>query len=93
LGSYLGQLGQVLAGKSETDVDPKDKRFADAGWRESSWRKKLLQAYAVTGEELRRYIDTTSLSKRDKQRAQFVGTIYIDAISPSNTLMHPAAWR
>jgi polyhydroxyalkanoate synthase len=93
LGGYAKELGRAALGKSQLQVDPKDKRFTDPAWQSSALHKRLLQAHTVTAKELGRYIDSTSLNARDKARAHLVASICVDTIAPSNTLLNPAALK
>ena len=93
LGAYAQALGKAALGRSETQHDPKDKRFLDPAWHSSAPYKRLLQAHATTGAELGRYIDSTSLNDRDKARAHLAASIFVDTIAPSNTLLNPTALK
>jgi polyhydroxyalkanoate synthase subunit PhaC len=93
MGAYAKELGRAAMGKSQAQVDPKDKRFADPAWQSSALHKRLLQAHTATGTELSRYIDATSLNARDKARAHLVASIFVDTIAPSNTLLNPTALK
>ena len=93
LGAYARELGKAVRGKSEAAIDPKDKRFADPAWQSNPLLKRVLQAHAVTAQELGRYIDATSLNARDKARAQLVASIFVDTIAPSNSLLNPTALK
>ncbi|MBV8666906.1 MAG: alpha/beta fold hydrolase [Burkholderiaceae bacterium] len=93
LGEFYRELGQAVAGMSDTAPDPKDRRFADPAWQSSPLHKRLMQAHAITGKELARYIDATGLNARDKARAHLAASIFVDTISPSNTLMNPSALK
>jgi len=90
-GSYVTEVAKVLTGKSTIEADPKDKRFVDPAWRDSKLHKGLLQTHTATATELRRFIDSTDLSPRDKARVHLVASIYIDTIAPSNALINPVA--
>jgi polyhydroxyalkanoate synthase len=91
LGRYAKALGNAARGAAGAAPDPKDRRFADPAWQSNAALRRLLQAHAATGQELARYIDATSLSARDKARAQLVASIFVDTIAPSNTLLNPTA--
>src|SRR5260221_13688600 len=43
--SFLGELGSIVAGKSELAPKPGDKRFSDSAWKESPWHSGLLLTY------------------------------------------------
>ncbi|HSV58884.1 MAG TPA: alpha/beta fold hydrolase [Variovorax sp.] len=92
-GHYALELTKVLAGKSKVEVDPKDKRFADPSWKSSKLHKGLLQSHAAMSGELKRFIDASELSPRDKARAHLVTSIYVDTVAPSNSLINPAALK
>ena len=93
LGSYAKELGRVAAGTSETQGDPKDRRFADPAWQSSPLHRRLLQAYLATGRGLNQFIDDTDLDAKDKERARFLVSLIVDGIAPSNTLLNPAALK
>jgi polyhydroxyalkanoate synthase subunit PhaC len=93
LGAYAVAISEVATGKSRLEVDPKDKRFIDPAWQGSAIHKRILQAHATTQAELSRYIEATSLSTRDKARAHLVASIFVDTISPSNSLLNPSALK
>jgi polyhydroxyalkanoate synthase len=92
--SFVGELGSIMAGKSERAPKAGDKRFADQTWKESSLHSGLLKAYLAWGEAVNGLVDKTSLSDIDKQRAHLVTDILIDAVAPTNTMLtNPAAVR
>ena len=92
-GAYALEVTKVLAGKSKLEVDPKDKRFADPTWQSSKLHKSLLQNHAAMSGELKRFIDASELSARDKARAHLVTSIYVDTVAPSNSLINPVALK
>ncbi|MGY3693574.1 polyhydroxyalkanoate synthase [Bradyrhizobium sp. USDA 3240] len=92
--SFVGELGSIVAGKSERAPKAGDKRFADPTWKESSLHSGLLKAYLAWGEAVNGLVDKTSLSDIDKQRAHLITDILIDAVAPTNTMLtNPAAVR
>jgi len=48
--SFVGELGAIVAGKSERAPKAGDKRFSDPTWKESSLHISLLKAYLAWGE-------------------------------------------
>ena len=92
-GAYAQELWRVTRGESALAPDPKDRRFADVAWQSSSLHKGLLKVYMAATQELNRFIDSSELSARDKERVRVVASIYLDAISPSNTLLNPSAMK
>ena len=92
--SFLGELGSIVAGKSERAPQAGDKRFSDATWKESALHGGMLKAYLAWGDAVSGFVDKTSLSDIDKARAHLVTEILIDAVAPTNAMLtNPAAVR
>jgi polyhydroxyalkanoate synthase len=92
--SFLGELGSIVAGKSERAPKASDRRFSDATWKESALHSGLLKAYLAWGDAVGGLVDKTSLSEIDKARAHLVTEILIDAVAPTNAMLtNPAAVR
>jgi polyhydroxyalkanoate synthase subunit PhaC len=92
--SFVGELGSILAGKSERAPKAGDRRFSDPAWKESSLHSGLLKAYLAWGEAVSTLVDKTSLSDIDKARARLVTEILVDAVAPTNSMLtNPAAIR
>jgi poly[(R)-3-hydroxyalkanoate] polymerase subunit PhaC len=92
--SFLGEVGAIVAGKSERAPKAGDKRFADAAWKESAIHSGLLKAYLAWGDAVIGLVDKSSLSDIDKARAHLVTEILIDAVAPTNAILtNPAAVR
>lgn len=92
--SFLGALGRIATGASELAPDGKDKRFADAAWKESAAYRTLAQCYLAWGGALNRFVDEAKMDKRDAERARFVISLFVDAMSPTNSLAgNPAALK
>src|ERR1700751_99539 len=92
--SFVGELGSIVAGKSERAPKAGDRRFSDPTWKESSFHSGLLKAYLAWGEAVNDLVDTTSLSDIDKARAHLITEILIDAVAPTNSMLtNPAALR
>ena len=92
--SFLGELGSIVAGKSERAPQAGDKRFSDATWKESALHGGMLKAYLAWGDAVSGFVDKTSLSDIDKARAHLVMEILIDAVAPTNAMLtNPAAMR
>jgi polyhydroxyalkanoate synthase len=92
--SFLGELGSIVAGKSERAPQAGDKRFSDATWKGSTLHSGMLKAYLAWGDAVSGFVDKTSLSDIDKARARLVTEILIDAVAPTNAMLtNPAAMR
>ena len=89
-----GELGSIVAGKSERAPKAGDRRFSDSAWRDSSWYSGLLKAYLAWGEAVNVLVDKTSLGDIDKARVHLVTDIMVDALAPTNALpTNPTAVR
>jgi polyhydroxyalkanoate synthase subunit PhaC len=92
--AFLGELGSIVAGKSERAPQAGDRRFSDATWKESALHSGMLKAYLAWGDAVSGFVDKTSLSDLDKARAHLVTEILIDAVAPTNSMLtNPAAVR
>jgi len=92
--ALVGELGRIATGASVLAPDPKDKRFADPAWKESFAYRALAQAYLAWAGALNRCVDETKMDKRDAERARFVISLLVDAMSPTNSLAgNPAALK
>src|SRR4029453_3917922 len=92
--SFLTDLGRIAAGGSELAPDAKDRRFADPAWKESAAYRALAQGYLAWGNALHRFLDDAKIDKRDAERARFVVSLVVDAMSPTNSFAgNPAALK
>jgi polyhydroxyalkanoate synthase subunit PhaC len=92
--SFLGELGEIVGGKSERAPKSGDRRFSDPTWKESSLHSGLLKAYLAWGDAVNGLVDKTNLSNIDKARAHLITEILIDAVAPTNAILtNPAAVR
>jgi polyhydroxyalkanoate synthase subunit PhaC len=92
--SFLGELGRIATGGSDLAPDAKDRRFADAAWKESVAYRALAQCYLAWGGALNRFVDEAEMDERERERARFVVSLLIDALSPTNSLAgNPAALK
>jgi polyhydroxyalkanoate synthase len=90
--SFVGELTDIVSGKSERVPGAGDKRFADPAWKTSPLHGGLLKAYLAWGEALDNFVSETSLSDADKERAHLFTMILVDALAPTNSLIaNPAA--
>src|SRR4029450_2351750 len=92
--TLLAELGRIATGASELAPDAKDRRFADPAWRESVTYRSLAQSYLAWGNAIYRFLDEAKLDKRDAERARFVVSLIVDAMSPTHSLAgNPAALK
>jgi len=91
---FAGELARIVAGSSTVAPASGDRRFADQAWSDNAAFRRLLQAYVALGSGLERCVDDAKMDKRTTERAHFVMSLYIDALSPTNFLAgNPAALR
>jgi polyhydroxyalkanoate synthase subunit PhaC len=92
--SFLGELGRIVTGGSELAPDARDKRFADPAWKESAAYRALAQCYLAWSGALNRFVDDAKMDKRDAERARFLVSLVLDAMSPTNSLVgNPTALK
>ena len=92
--SFLGELSEIIGGKSNRAPAQADKRFTDPTWTNSALHSRLLKAYLAWGAAIENFVSQTSLSEVDKRRAGLFTTILVDALAPTNSLIaNPAAMR
>jgi polyhydroxyalkanoate synthase len=92
--AFLVELGRIATGGSELAPDGKDRRFADPAWKESVPYRSLAQVYLAWGNALYRFLDEAKIDTRDAERARFVVSLVVDAMSPTNSLAgNPAALK
>jgi polyhydroxyalkanoate synthase subunit PhaC len=92
--TLLAEFGRIATGASELAPDAKDRRFADLAWRESIAYRSLAQSYLAWGNALYRFLDEAKIDKHDAERARFVVSLLVDAMSPTNSLVgNPAALK
>src|SRR5262249_11108669 len=84
--TFLAELGRIATGASELAPDAKDRRFADPAWRESVAYRSLAQSYLAWSNALHRFVDDAKIDKRDAERARFVRSLIVGAMSPTNSL-------
>jgi polyhydroxyalkanoate synthase len=90
--AFLGELGRIATGISALVPDARDKRFADQAWQDSAGYRALAQCYLAWGHALNRFVDEAKLDERCAERARFVVSLLVDALSPTNSLIgNPAA--
>jgi polyhydroxyalkanoate synthase len=92
--NFLLEMGRVLSGRSTVEPGARDKRFTDEVWKTNPFYRTLLQTYLTWQQSLMAFVNDAGLDKKDAERARFVLSLYVDAVSPTNTLLgNPAAMR
>ncbi|MFT0173011.1 alpha/beta fold hydrolase [Paraburkholderia mimosarum] len=92
--ALVRELIATLAGNAPSAPPPGDKRFADPAWQDNSLYRKTLQGYLAWRNALAGFVDRSALDAKSKDRAQFVLSLFTDALSPTNMLLgNPAALK
>ena len=90
----LVELGRIASGGSQLAPDAKDRRFADPAWKSNVAYRMLAQSYLAWGNALYGFLEKANFDKRDGERARFVVSLLVDALSPTNALAgNPAALK
>ena len=92
--ALVRDLMAVLAGSADSAPPQGDKRFTDTAWQDNALYRMALQSYVAWRSALTGFVDRSALDAKSKERAQFVLSLYTDAMSPTNTLLgNPAALK
>jgi polyhydroxyalkanoate synthase len=92
--AFAAELGRIFTGRSQVAPDAKDKRFADPAWMSSAPHRLMMQSYLAWADSLNRFVDGIDLNMRDEARAKLVTQIFIDSVSPANSLLgNPTALK
>jgi polyhydroxyalkanoate synthase subunit PhaC len=76
--------GQTMSGESASPAD-RDRRFADARWRDNPIFDLIRQIYLLAADGLMRLSDTVDgLDPETKERVRFAMQRFVEAVSPSN---------
>jgi polyhydroxyalkanoate synthase len=91
----LGEdLVKIMSGKSDLAPDPKDKRFMDPAWRFNPFFKAGAQYYLAVQKGIKDWVADLEMDALERDRANFVSQMIIDALAPTNTLIgNPTAQK
>jgi polyhydroxyalkanoate synthase len=85
---------QIVTGQSELAPDPKDKRFKDPAWTYNPFLKAGAQYYLAVQKGMKNWLADLELDAIERDRANFISQIIIDALAPTNTLIgNPTAQK
>ncbi len=91
---FSTDLVQIMTGKSELAPNPKDKRFMDPAWTFNPFFKAGAQYYMAVQKGIKNYIDDLEFDALERDRANFISQMIIDALAPTNTLIgNPTAQK
>jgi polyhydroxyalkanoate synthase len=85
---------QIMTGKSDLAPNSKDKRFMDPAWTFNPFFKAGAQYYLAVQKGIKGWIDDLELDALERDRANFISQIVIDALAPTNSLIgNPTAQK
>ncbi len=85
---------KIMTGKSDLAPDTKDKRFMDPAWQYNPFFKAGAQYYMAVQKGMRNWLEDLELDEIERDRANFISTIIIDSLAPTNSLLgNPAAQK
>lgn len=79
------ELLKVLAGASDVEIDPKDRRFRDPTWQENPFYRRLAQAYFAYCRAVSRSV-SEDLDWRNRERALLLVDVITAGVAPTNAL-------
>jgi polyhydroxyalkanoate synthase len=92
-GGLAKDLGKVVAGSSDIEPSPKDKRFTDPAWKGNGLMRRAMQAHIAAARTAMGLLEDADLDWRDDERLRFTMTNLVDALAPSNTPLNPLLWK
>jgi polyhydroxyalkanoate synthase len=85
---------KIMTGKSDLAPDPKDKRFMDPAWTFNPFFKAGAQYYLAVQKGIKGWIEDLELDALERDRANFISQMVIDALAPTNSLIgNPTAQK
>lgn len=85
---------KIMTGQSDLAPDPKDKRFMDPAWNFNPFFKAGAQYYLAVQKGIKGWIEELELDALERDRANFISQMVIDAMAPTNTLIgNPTAQK
>ncbi len=91
LRSLAGELQRIVTNRSELVPLPRDRRFADAAWTEDPRYRKWLQTYLAIQQSFDGWVKSQKLPEHSRARMEFMSSLLIDALAPSNFPLQPEA--
>ncbi|MGN3973364.1 PHA/PHB synthase family protein [Tsuneonella sp. SYSU-LHT278] len=77
---------KIMTGQSDLAPDPKDKRFRDPAWQYNPFLRAGAQYYLAVQKGVSNWLADLELDAIERDRANFISQIIIDALAPTNTL-------
>lgn len=94
LKSFGEDVVKIIQDKSELAPNPRDKRFLDPTWRTNRLYKASMQYYLAVQKGVDGWMKDLNLDELERARANFVVSMLMDSVSPTNTLIgNPSAMK
>ncbi|MDN5937195.1 MAG: alpha/beta hydrolase [Salinisphaera sp.] len=89
------ELIRILAGISQVEIDPRDRRFKDPAWAEHPVYRRLGQAYMAYCRAVDESVASVGNGDwRNRERLNLLADVLTSSLSPTNTLIgNPAALK
>jgi polyhydroxyalkanoate synthase subunit PhaC len=78
---------KIMTGQSDLAPDKRDKRFMDPAWQFNPFFKAGAQYFLAVQKGVKSYIEDLELDALERDRANFISQIIIDALAPTNSLI------
>ncbi len=78
---------KIMTGQSDLAPDKRDKRFMDPAWQFNPFFKAGAQYFLAVQKGVKSYIQDLELDALERDRANFISQIIIDALAPTNSLI------
>jgi polyhydroxyalkanoate synthase subunit PhaC len=78
---------KIMTGQSDLAPDRRDKRFMDPAWQFNPFFKAGAQYFLAIQKGVKSYIQDLELDAMERDRANFISQIIIDALAPTNSLI------
>lgn len=85
--NFSQDLVKIMTGKSDLAPNAKDKRFMDPAWMFNPFYKAGAQYYLAVQKGIKGWVDDLELDDLERDRANFISTIIIDALAPTNSII------
>ncbi|MCL4115910.1 UNVERIFIED_CONTAM: hypothetical protein GTU68_003577 [Idotea baltica] len=90
----VAEQAKVIAGTSDLEPGPKDRRFTDEAFQDNGLYKRLAQSYLALDEQVHGLVADLDIDEKSRLRTEFLADLFTDAIAPTNNLLgNPAALR
>ncbi len=83
---------RILAGTSDIELDPKDRRFSDPAFKDKPGYRTAARGWLAWQKAVQDWVDCAGFNQIDRERAEFLAGVVTDAFAPTNFLLgNPSA--